>query len=111
MNKELEAVLNRLDLFNLDIKKNIEDIYNRLYITFDDNEISYLLDYIEELKKENNKLNHYKKLYQSVKKQKDNVIGFIEKLDKECEKDGCSFVNLIEVLKILEILEVCDLDE
>lgn len=78
MNKELEAVLNRLDLFNLDIKKNIEDIYNRLYITFDDNEISYLLDYIEELKKENNKLNHYKKLYQSVKKHKEDLREFLK---------------------------------
>ena len=76
-------------------------------------DLSYklLIDYIDDLEEENNKLNHYKKLYQSVKKQKDNVIEFIKKLDKECEKDGCSFVNLIEVLKILEILEVCDVDD
>lgn len=100
-------------LVNIDerLKKQLEKLRNYNEKGCLDLSYKLLIDYIEELEKENNKLNHYKKLYQSVKKQKDNVIGFIEKLDKECEKDGCSFVNLIEVLKILEILEVCDVDE
>lgn len=42
-------------------------------------DLSYklLIDYIDELEKENNKLNHYKKLYQSVKRQKDNLKEFL----------------------------------
>lgn len=40
-----------------------------------------------------------------LQKRIDKAIDFIKKLDKECEEDGCSFVNLIEVLKILEILK------
>lgn len=57
--------------------------------------------YFERLQQQN------KELHNKI----DKVIEFIKELDKECEEDGCSFVNLIEVLKILEILKDSDVDE
>lgn len=47
-------------------------------------------------------------LYEQVKKQKeviDKTIELINRMDKECEEEGCSFVNLIEVIKINDILK------
>lgn len=35
----------------------------------------------------------------------DKVIELINKMDKECEEEGCSFVNLIEVIKINDVLK------
>ena len=77
MNKEVAEVFERLNLFKLDMNKNIEDLYNRLYITFDDNEITYLLDYIEDLQQRIDKimeiieLNQYSYGYQI----KDEILG------------------------------------
>lgn len=50
----------------------------------------------------------YDKLEQKVQKQKeviDKTIELINRMDKECEEEGCSFVNLIEVIKIKDILK------
>ena len=47
-------------------------------------------------------------LQNQVKKQKeviDKAIELINRMDKECEEEGCSFVNLIEVIKIKDILK------
>ena len=47
-------------------------------------------------------------LQNQVKKQKeviDKTIELINRMDKECEEEGCSFVNLIEVIKINDILK------
>ena len=47
-------------------------------------------------------------LQNQVKKQKeviDKTIELINRMDKECEEEGCSFVNLIEVIKIKDILK------
>lgn len=51
---------------------------------------------------------YIKQLQQENKKQKeviDKVIELINRMDKECEEEGCSFVNLIEVIKIKDILK------
>nr|DAX16900.1 MAG TPA: hypothetical protein [Caudoviricetes sp.] len=50
----------------------------------------------------------FEKSEQQVKKQKeviDKAIEIINRMDKECEEEGCSFVNLIEVIKIKDILK------
>lgn len=39
--------------------------------------LKLLIDYIDNLEKENIKLNHYKKLYQSVKKHKEDLRSFL----------------------------------
>lgn len=47
-------------------------------------------------------------LQNQVKKQKeviDKAIELINRMDKECEEEDCSFVNLIEVIKIKDILK------
>ena len=47
-------------------------------------------------------------LEQQCKKQKeviDKTIELINRMDEECEEEGCSFVNLIEVIKINDILK------
>lgn len=47
-------------------------------------------------------------LEQQCKKQKeviDKAIELINRMDKGCEEEGCSFVNLIEVIKINDILK------
>lgn len=35
----------------------------------------------------------------------DKAIELINRMDKECEEEGCSFVNLIEVIKIKDVLK------
>lgn len=56
----------------------------------------------------NDAYNYIEDLEQQVKKQKkviDKTIELINRMDKECEEEGCSFVNLIEVIKIKDILK------
>ena len=55
-----------------------------------------------------NKVPTYDELLKENKKQKeviDKAIELINRMDKECEEEGCSFVNLIEVIKIKDILK------
>lgn len=56
-------------------KMNIISIVQKLK----ENDVIILQKYIENLEKENEKLNHYKTLYQSLKRQKDEVVEYIEK--------------------------------
>ena len=54
------------------------------------------------------KYNYIEDLEQQVKKQKkviDKTIELINRMDKECEEEGCSCVNLIEVIKIKDIIK------
>ena len=56
-------------------KMNIISIVQKLK----EDDVIILQKYIENLEKENEKLNHYKTLYQSLKRQKDEVVEYIEK--------------------------------
>ena len=56
-------------------KMNIISIVQKLK----EDDVIILQKYIENLEKQNEKLNHYKTLYQSLKKQKDEVVEYIEK--------------------------------
>ena len=56
-------------------KLNIISIVQKLK----EDDVIILQKYIENLEKQNEKLNHYKTLYQSLKKQKDEVVEYIEK--------------------------------
>ena len=56
-------------------KLNIISIVQKLK----EDDVIILQKYIENLEKENEKLNHYKTLYQSLKRQKDEVVEYIEK--------------------------------
>lgn len=62
---------------------------------FNCNDFKYSDKYIEQLQQENKQL----------KEVIDKAIELINKMDKECEEEGCSFVNLIEVIKIKDILK------
>ena len=94
MNKELEEVFKRLDLFKPDMNKNIEDMYNRLYITFDDNEIGYLLDYIEQLQQKN------KDLHNKIDKAIEYLINPPKKI-----WEGHSIDEVIRILKVSDVDE------
>ena len=56
-------------------KLNIISIVQKLK----EDDVIILQKYIENLEKENEKLRHYKTLYQSLKRQKDEAIEYIEK--------------------------------
>ena len=56
-------------------KLNIISIVQKLK----EDDVIILQKYIENLEKENEKLNHYKTLYQSLKRQKDEVVEYVEK--------------------------------
>ena len=56
-------------------KMNIISIVQKLK----ENDVIILQKYIENLEKQNEKLNHYKTLYQSLKRQKDEAVEYIEK--------------------------------
>ena len=56
-------------------KMNIISIVQKLK----EDDVIILQKYIENLEKENEKLNHYKTLYQSLKRQKDEVVEYVEK--------------------------------
>ena len=56
-------------------KMNIISIVQKLK----EDDVIILQKYIENLEKENEKLNHYKTLYQSLKRQKDETVEYIEK--------------------------------
>ena len=56
-------------------KMNIISIVQKLK----EDDVIILQKYIENLEKENEKLRHYKTLYQSLKRQKDEAIEYIEK--------------------------------
>ena len=56
-------------------KMNIISIVQKLK----EDDVIILQKYIENLEKENEKLRHYKTLYQSLKRQKDEAVEYIEK--------------------------------
>lgn len=56
-------------------KMNIISIVQKLK----EDDVIILQKYIENLEKENEKLQHYKTLYQSLKRQKDKAVEYIEK--------------------------------
>ena len=86
MDKELQ---NLLDNYEQAIYGYTEPIIPSIH------QIHLLLDYVSQLDIK-------------VKKQKeviDKATELINRMDKECEEEGCSFVNLIEVIKIKDILK------
>lgn len=65
----------------------------------------YLENENKQLKKENEKLNHYKLLYQKVKERNDKAIEYSESFDIKYLHE-CMEHNLVDVLeKILKILK------
>lgn len=66
-------------LVNIDerLKKQLDKLRNYNEKGCLDLSYKLLIDYIDELEKENTKLNHYKKLYQSVKKHKEDLRSFL----------------------------------
>lgn len=93
-------------------KMNIISIVQKLK----EDDVIILQKYIENLEKENEKLRHYKTLYQSLKKQKDKVIEYINNNTYKCQwgdleqynediniNDNLTDTEFIEnLLKILE---------
>lgn len=91
-------------------KMNIISIVQKLK----EDDVIILQKYIENLEKENEKLNHYKTLYQSLKRQKDEAIEYIKLYiskemvestpgnNYELKELHLSDYKLSELLKILE---------
>lgn len=82
-------------------------IYSKKGIIFilDKEEQLLLLEYINNIEKENEKLNHYKLLYQKVKERNDEAIEYIEghmmnpELMDEFEYISTSPKQLLKILK------------
>lgn len=88
--KEIKDYLKRVD--DLEARLMGEDRETFAWLIYGYNQCAKLLNETE----------------QQCKKQKeviDKAIELINKMDKECEEEGCSFVNLIEVIKIKDILK------
>lgn len=66
MNKILYDLLLKLE--------QCDDFHNRCDYLMEHDEITYLLEYIEQLKQKVKLADHYKHLYSEVKKQKDDVV-------------------------------------
>lgn len=78
----------------------IED-YGKYYIQGSDH---YLIPK-DEFKELFNEMVDWKEESKKQKEVIDKAIELINRMDKECEEEGCSFVNLIEVIKIKDILK------
>lgn len=78
MNKILYDLLLKLE--------QCDDFHNRCDYLMEHDEITYLLEYIEQLKQKVKLADHYKHLYSEVKKQKDDVVKFIKENKKVITK-------------------------
>ena len=67
MNKELETLINNLE--------GCIGMFDYMLTPIENN---LLLSYINELQQENEKLNHYKKLYQILKREKEELRSWLE---------------------------------
>lgn len=57
---------------------------------------------VEELEKEVEKLKHYKTLYQSLKRQKDEAVEYIKKELLCFDNESVEYIEGLKILKILE---------
>lgn len=80
---------------------NKEEIFNEISSCFkmsvDMNGMKKLEEYITNLQQENEKLNHYKLLYQKVKERNDKAIDFLE--NHRSGSDWYDTRDLLEILK------------
>lgn len=70
--------------------------------------LKLLIDYIDDLEEENNKLNHYKKLYQSVKKHKEDLRSFLINWKDVLEsgKENVEGLDLVEEHELETLYDV-----
>lgn len=95
MNREIETLIN-----------NLEGCIGAFDYLLTPVENNLLLIYIKELQQENEKLNHYKKLYQILKREKEDLRSWLEEDLKEKYRDAGYRNNIIrEVLDKLNELE------
>lgn len=82
-------------------KMNIISIVQKLKA----DDVIILQKYIENLEKENEKLRHYKTLYQSLKKQKDEATEWVKNYMSEWDINDEVRQNLNDLLILLEEVE------
>lgn len=89
MNKEIESLIN-----------NLEGCIGAFDYLLTPVENNLLLIYIKELQQENEKLNHYKKLYQILKREKEELRKWLEEHWEQSQ--DIWFVKIINKMKELE---------
>ena len=82
-------------------KMNIISIVQKLK----EDDVIILQKYIENLEKENEKLNHYKTLYQSLKRQKDEATEWVRNYMNEWDINDEVRQELNDLLILLEEVE------
>ena len=82
-------------------KMNIISIVQKLK----EDDVIILQKYIENLEKENEKLNHYKTLYQSLKRQKDEATEWVRNYMNEWDINDEVRQDLNDLLILLEEVE------
>lgn len=66
-----------------------------------------IFTYIQNLEKKAEQGDHYKHLYNELKKQKDDVVEYIKKQTKNMPKNGCKY-RLNNILRMLGEIDVED---
>lgn len=101
---------------NKEMKEYYKNMFNVIETTKDEkalnearNTFFNFIDEIDRLEEENNKkLDRLINLEEKILDYQGRlslIKNHIKSLDKLCKEDGCSFVNLIEVIKILDMIK------